>query len=548
MPTSSPLAEFLKRENEIPESIYLRQPYEAVWKTWTWTQAGDEVRRIAQGLRSLNLPEKSHIAILSKNCAQWIMTDIAIMMAGYISIPIYPTLSANAIHPILLHSDTKAIMIGKLDDFNSQKDGIPADVIKISMETYGIKADYTLENFIAQHQPLKEIYSWQKDEIFTIIYTSGTTGKSKGVMHTVEAFDTVLRTAVADLALPQRPILFSYLPLSHIAERIGIEMNGFYTGATISFAESLESFSKNLSDTQPSIFFAVPRIWGKFREKILEKLPQKKLNLLLSIPIINRVIKKKIKKNLGLSNASHIYSAAAPLSLDIMLWFDKLGITILQAYGMTEDCVQSHYCTPAANKYGTVGKPLSGIEVKIADDGEIRKKCKGDMKGYYKEKEMTAEMFDEQGFLKTGDMGEYDKDGYLLITGRVKDQFKTDKGKYISPSAIEIQILADTDIEQACVVGTGVPQPMALITLSDSGKKNSKEDLNNSLIALMATVNASLEKFEMLEKIIIMKENWSIDNGLITPTLKVKRNEVEKIHLPNYPSWFNEKDDIIWEK
>jgi len=546
--SSSPLAQFLKWEKEIPNDIFLRQPFDGVWKTWTWAQAGNEARRIAQGLKSLNLPAKSHIAILSKNCAQWILSDLAIMVAGYISIPIYPTLTAHSIQPILEHSDTKAIILGKLDDFDLQKDGIPADVIQISTETYGIKTSHTLENFIAQQTPLNEIYNWQQDEIFTIIYTSGTTGKSKGVMHSIGAFDTVIDIALKDLRLPIHPQLLSYLPISHIAERIGIEINGLYTGATISFAESLESFAKNLAEVQPDLFFAVPRIWGKFREKILQKLPQKKLNLLLSIPIIKGVIKKKIRKNLGLARASHIYSAAAPLSLDLLLWYDKLGISICQAYGMTEDCVYSHYCSPHQNLYGSVGKALTGLQVKISEDGEIREKSVSNMKGYYKEKEMTAETFDEEGYLRTGDMGEYDKDGYLFITGRVKDLFKTDKGKYISPAPIELKILADTDIEQVCVVGTGVPQPMALVTLSDSGKQRSKEELVQSLSGLLNTINPSLEKFEMLEKIIIMKGNWTIANGLITPTLKVKRNEIEKIHLPKYPAWFDEKDLIVWEK
>jgi long-chain acyl-CoA synthetase len=209
--------------------------------------------------------------------------------------------------------------------------------------------------------------------------------------------------------------------------------------------------------------------------------------------------------------------------------------------------VYSHFCSPHLNRFGTVGKALPNIEVKIADDGEIRKKCKADMKGYFKEKELSEAMIDENGFLKTGDIGEYDKDGYLTITGRVKDIFKTDKGKYISPGPIETQILADTNIEQACVVGTGVPQPIVLVTLSDAGKTLPVDELKANLNKLVDEINQALEKFEMLEKVVIMKENWTIANNLITPTLKVKRNEIEKIHLKTYPEWYNEKGKIIWE-
>ena len=547
MIASSPLDQFLKWEKEIPDTIYLQQPFSDIWKTWTWADVGDESRKLAAALQALGIPAKSHIAILSKNCAHWIMADLAIMMAGFISIPIYPTLSDHAIQIILEHSETKAIIIGKLDDYASQRNGIPRSIIKIGVQGYRINEPFSWEEMVKNNKPVNEIYSWQKDDLLTIIYTSGTTGMSKGVMHTAGNFDIALTTAIKDLQLPLHPDLFSYLPLSHIAERVGIEMNSFYTGARISFAESLESFSGNMAHIQPHLFFAVPRIWAKFREGILSKLPQKKLNLMLAIPVINSVIKKSIKKKLGLLRATHIYSAAAPISLDLLKWFDKLGITILQAYGMSEDCVYAHFCRPDANRFGSVGLPIKGLQVKITADGEIRVKSEGNMKGYYHEPALTAQTFDEENFLKTGDMGEIDKDGYLFITGRVKDQFKTDKGKYISPAPIEIKILSNTDIDQACVVGTGIPQPIALVSLSDTGKKKLKDELINSLNATLSTINPFLEKFEMLEKIVIMNESWTIANGMITPTLKVKRNEIEKIHLPKYPKWFDKEGKVIWE-
>ena len=544
---SSPLEQFLKWEKENPDRIFLRQPINGVWKIWTWKQAADEARRIAQGFHSLGLKEGDHIAILSKNCAQWIIADIAIMMAGCISIPIYPTLSATAIEPILIHSESKAIVIGKLDDFASQSNGIPASMIRISVAMYGIKEKYTIEDLIERNEPITNCYSWKEDEILIIIYTSGTTGKSKGVMHAAGSFGEVLFPAIPELELPHQPELISYLPLSHIAEKIGVEMNAFFTCATISFAESLETFSKNLAEIQPTLFFAVPRIWQKMREGILSKLSQRKLDLILSIPFVNSFFKKKIKKKMGFSRVTHFYSAAAPISVELQQWYEKLGIIIYQAYGMTEDCVNSHFCGPKAYKFGTVGKALPGVKVKIAEDGEIRLKSDANMKGYYKEPQMTEEAFDGDNYLKTGDMGEYDSDGFLKITGRVKDQFKTDKGKYISPAPIEVKLLSNTDVEHACVVGTGVPQPMALVCLSESGKKKTKDDLIKDLTQSLDFINPSLEKFERIEKMVIIKENWTIANNMITPSLKVKRNEIEKIHLPKYPEWYNKSGTVIWE-
>jgi long-chain acyl-CoA synthetase len=544
--SSSPLTRFLEWEKQIPDSLFLRQPFNGEWKTWTYRQAGDEIRRIARGIDAQNYPKGSRIALLSKNCAHWIMSDLAIMMAGHVSVPLYATITAHTIHQILEHSESKMIIVGKLDDYSPQRQGIPDNVYRLGIEAYGIDEEHSWEVWLKNYEPLPEVYDWKGEELLTIMYTSGTTGKPKGVMHTVGNFNSTLTTAIPELGIPKNPVLFSYLPLSHIAERMGIEMMGIYQGGNFSFPETLESFPKNLSDTQPSHFFAVPRIWAKFQEKILEKLPQKKLNTLLRIPIVSTLIKKKIQKGLGLSRAERIFSGAAPISTDLLRWYDSIGITILQAYGMTEDCVYAHFNRPGANRHGTVGKPLQGLQVKIADNGEIRVKCPGLTKGYYKEPELTKELFDEEGFLKTGDQGEI-SDGFLTITGRVKDLFKTDKGKYIAPSPIEMRMLANPDIEQVCVVGMGVPQPIALTVLSAAGKVKTKEQLIQSLSRTLEELNPELETHERVEKCVIMKHDWSVENNLLTPTLKVKRNEVEKIHLPHYPKWYHEDGRVVWE-
>lgn len=544
---SSPLQEFLRNVQQIPNEVFLRQPFNGQWKEWTWKQADDECRRMAAAIKSLGLPEKTHIAVLSKNCAHWVMADLAIMMAGCVSIPIYPTLTAHAIQPILEHSDAKAIFIGKLDDFSTQEEGIPPSFIRIGFDDYEQKQQYNWNELIAQHQPLQDLHHWTADEILTIIYTSGTTGNPKGVIHTAGNFDAVLTVAIKELGLPKRSNMFSYLPLSHIAERTGIEFDGLYSGSVISFSESIQTFAKNVEEIQPEVFFAVPRLWGKFREGILHKIPQKKLSMLLSIPLVNTFIKKSIRKKLGLSRASHIYSAAAPISVEMLQWYDKLGITIIQALGMTEDCVYAHFERPYAYRHGSVGKPFEGLHVKISEEGELRVKSPSIMKGYYKEPELTAEVFDEEGYLRTGDICEYDHDGFLFVTGRAKDQFKTDKGKYISPAPIELKLMANTDIEHVCVVGMGIPQPIALVTLSEAGKLKSKQEIVESITASLNSVNPSLEHYEWVEKAIIMKENWSIENGLLTPTLKVKRNQVEKLHQPFYTTWFDHHETVFWE-
>lgn len=548
MNASTPLQQFLKWEKEIPQQLFLRQPFNGQWKPWTYQQAGDEIRRIATGLKSLNFPAGSNIALISKNCAHWVMADLAIMMAGHVSVPLYATLTAASIQQILEHSESKLIIVGKLDNYAAQKPGIPASVATLGMEAYGTMEAHTWEKWTTQFEPIQQPHVWKSNDLLTIMYTSGTTGKPKGVMHQVSAFDTTVQQGTKELGIQMHPYIFSYLPMSHIAERMGIEMMGIYQGGTFSFPETLESFPKNLADTQPTHFFAVPRIWAKFQEKILEKLPQKKLNTLLAIPLVSTLIKNKIKKGLGLSRAKQIFSGAAPISIDLLKWFDSIGVRILQAYGMTEDCVYAHFNRNDANRHGTVGKPLQGLQVKISGEGEIRVKCPGLTLGYYKEPELTKELFDEEGYLKTGDQGEISPDGFLKITGRVKDQFKTDKGKYIAPTPIEMKLLSNPDIEQVCVVGMGIPQPIALTVLSAAGKAKSKDDLIKSLSATLDLVNPSLESYEKLEKMVVMNGDWTVENGLLTPTMKVKRNEVEKIHLPKYPSWYHtQPGTVVWE-
>jgi long-chain acyl-CoA synthetase len=550
MPANNLVHMFVRWERETPESIFFRQPVSGEWKTWTFKQAGDEIRRIAAGLQAMNLPARSNIAILSKNCAHWIMADLAIFMAGHVSVPLYANSSAASIHQILEHSESKAIFVGKLDEYADQKKGIPAGVQTISIPFYGISDGITWDSMLAKNEPLAEIAERGEEELLTIMYTSGTTGVPKGVMFNSKAFHHTSTILVKYLhqweKLPNHPRLFSYLPLCHIAERNLTEMLGCYTGATISFVESLDTFARDLASVQPDLFFGVPRIWAKFQEKILEKMPQQKLDTLLKIPIISSIVKKSIKKKLGLSKAGLKGTAAAPIPVSLLKWFDKLGITLREIYGMTENCALSH-SNQKEIRFGTVGEAMESVEVKLSEEQEILTRSVALMMGYYKEPEMTAQVMMADGFLRTGDQGRIDADGFLTITGRVKDLFKTDKGKYISPAPIEMKLLKNSDIEQVCVVGMGIPQPIALVNLSAAGNAKSKEEIIKSLTASIEEVNPTVEHYEHLKKIVIMKDLWTINNGMMTPTMKVKRNEVEKLKVPHYPEWYAKEGMVVWE-
>ncbi|MFT5070559.1 MAG: long-chain acyl-CoA synthetase [Chitinophagales bacterium] len=542
----TPLEAFLKWEKQTPNLIFLKQPLDGKQVTYTFEEAGQEARKLASYLASLNLAKRSHIALLSKNCAHWIISDLAIMMADHVSIPIYPTLNAASMNQVLVHSEAQVIIIGKLDNFESQRSGIP-NIHRIGIGLFGIQEGKLWEDIVKEEKPLMDMPNPDLDELHTIIYTSGTTGNPKGVMHSIGNFAGSVNEFTKKIELDDHPKLFSYLPLAHVAERMAIGTLGIYKGAEYSFAESLETFAFNLGECQPDLFFAVPRIWTKFQEKILEKLPQKKLSFLLKIPIINSIIKKKLKQKLGLGNAKYCISGAAPLAASLIRWYQTIGIAIIEAYGMTEDCILSHRNLPDDYKIGSVGKPWSSVTVKLTPEGEICVKNNCLFKGYFKAQDITASVFDADGFFKTGDCGEYDQDGFLTIIGRVKDQFKTDKGKYISPSPIELKFSKNKNIEQICLVGTGLPQPIALITLSELGQTKTKNELSESLVQTLEVMNPKFEKHEKIKKMIVMKSDWNVENGLTTPTLKVKRSSIEKIHRDSYLSWFAMSDTIIFE-
>jgi long-subunit acyl-CoA synthetase (AMP-forming) len=369
----------------------------------------------------------------------------------------------------------------------------------------------------------------------------------KGVMHSFKSFALVAYNSIPYLGFKKEDRFFSYLPLSHVAERVLVETISLYVGGEVSFAESLQKFAKNLAEAKPTVFLGVHRIWSKFQQGILAKMPQKKLDTLLKIPIVSGLVKRNIRKGLGLAKATNILTGAAPTPPALIKWFESIGIKIQEAYAMTENCCYSHVSVNNKIKLSYVGQPLPNCSVKLGDDGEILIKHEALMTGYYKEPAMTTEAFTTDGFLKTGDEGFIDEDGFLKITGRVKDLFKTGKGKYVAPSPIEMQVASCTDIEQVCLVGSGLPQPITLVTLSDKGKRKTNEELQNELKYLLARVNANLDAHEKIEKIVVIKDEWSADNGLLTPSMKIKRREIERQYESKYEEWYKRKGALIWQ-
>ena len=543
---------FYHWEENTPDNIYLSQPVGDKYLNYTFKESGNQARRMAAALKIMNLPEKSHIGIVSKNCAHWIISDLAITMAGHISVPFYATLVAEQLNQVLVHSECKVLFVGKLDSWKSMKEGVPPSVKCIAYPSFyeGCPANEMDEwdSIIKGHSPLEENILPKYEDVATIIYTSGTTGVPKGVMLTFGATVSAITYTQNEIRLDtENARFFSYLPLCHIAERNIVESTSLATGGRVYFVDTLESFSKNLQTAMPTHFLAVPRIWTKFQLGILSKMSQSRLDLLLKIPFVKAVIKNKIQQGLGLANAKVILTGAAPMPPSLLDWYKKLGITIREAYGMSEN-VGAHSMMPAnAIKSGTVGKPYEKVITRIdPETGEIQMKSPWNTIGYYKESILTEGLY-KDGYLCTGDMGEIDSEGYLKITGRVKDMFKSAKGEYIVPAPIENMLAVNPVLEQVCVVGAGLPQPIALIVLSDIGKNMDRQSVIESLETTLKRVNPSFKSYEALSKAVVVKEMWSVENNMLTPTMKIKRNIVEKHYHDKIEQWAELNEDVVFE-
>lgn len=543
MPIQS-LANFAENQ---PDRIYWRQPVDGVYHETTWAEAYDKTLRLAAGFRALGLEPGDRVAILSENCAEWFLTDFALTAAGLISVPIYFTAGDKTISYVLEHSEAKAIVIGKLADFSAVESVVSDDFLTIGMPYPTMACKVQLLQLIEDNEPLQDVAEPGPDDMFSITYTSGSTGNPKGV---VLSFRNIIFGATAVNNLGERPEhekVMSYLPLAHITERALIEYGSIYNGGTVTFNESLETFVRDLKSARVTFFLSVPRLWMKFQAGILAKMPQQKLDRLLKIPFVSGMVKKKIKEQLGLSEVISCGSGSAPIAQSILEWYEKLGIEISEGWGMTELTGLASTQFPfRADKLGTIGRAVDGLEIKTSEEGEILVRGDGVFTEYYKDPATTAETFTEDGWMRTGDRATMDDEGYLRITGRVKELFKSGKGKYVAPVPIESLMVQNQLIDQICVMGSGLPKPMAVLVLSpETSAGLSQDEISNSLAETLQKVNSGLEKHEVLGGLCIAKEAWTVENGMLTPTLKIKRDVLEEQYSGLISHGSGEK--VVWE-
>ena len=550
------------------------------WKATSWQTYADEVKTAGKALMALGFAPGDSVSILGFNRPEWIITDVATMAVGGTATGVYTTCSPEEVQYIVDHAESAVVLVENQQQWKkvrAQRDRLPRLKHVVAMKGAGIEGEGVLswEEFMARGSGVSDadffarVDALQPDGLATLIYTSGTTGPPKGVMLTHDNLYWTATTMNGLVESRNDDRLLSYLPLSHIAEQ-QLSIHGpIVTGASIYYAESLDKVAENLREVQPTLIFGVPRIWEKIHAGVSEKLGQatgfKKtlvdwvrkvcarktalenrgetmgLGLALQYKLADRLVLSKLKPAIGLGQARACISGAAPIAKEVLEFFASLDIVIAEVYGQSEDSGPTSINLPGKTRLGTVGARIPGIEVKIAEDGEILVRGRNVFAGYFKEKAATDEALVD-GWLRSGDLGEFDKDGFLVITGRKKDIIITAGGKNIAPKNIEAALKNNRLVAEAVVIGDRRKFLTALIALDEQAtasflkEKSASSSLppheNDVVLKEIARaveeVNSHLGQVETVKKFTILPRNLTIEHGELTPTLKVKRKMINQ--------------------
>jgi long-chain acyl-CoA synthetase len=552
------------------------------WQVITWAEYGRTVECLAAGLAGLGVSPGDRVGILSGNQHRWHEADMAVLSLGAVTVPVYPTSASSQVAYVLGHSKSSVCFVENRDQlakvllrraelprlrhvvvFEPAGEGLDDAFVLDFDELVSIGADVLARDPDAVAERAS---ATRPDSLATVVYTSGTTGPPKGAMITHANLMATLRslTAVIDIGPDDR--FLSFLPLSHVAERVVSHFGQVASGGETTFARSLATVAEDLRACRPTIFFAVPRVWQKFQEGILERLSgaPRPVRLLferylalglgrvaadqegapwsvvdrLRYELLDRTLGARLRSELGLDRARICVSGAAPIHPDIIRWFHAIGLPVAEVYGQTEDCGPTSLNRPGRIRIGTVGEPLPGVEVRIADDGEILVRGGNVCAGYLDDERATRELIDAEGWMHSGDLGSLTPDGYLVITGRKKDLIITASGKNISPQELETALEAEPLVSHAVVIGEGRPYLTALFTLDAEelarwatarGKIVAPEaladdpDVHEAIAAAVERVNASHARVEQIKHWRILPRDFTVTAGELTPTLKVKR-------------------------
>ena len=542
-----------------PDRVFLTQPIGGGQVVdITWGQALDEARRMASHLKDSGLQAGEMVAMLAKNSAHFILTELAIWMAGGTTVAIFPTETADNIRYVLQHCEARWLFIGKLDDWATQQTGVPAGLRRIALPLSPVTDGDSWDAIVQRSAPMPGRPARRPEDLAMLLYTSGSTGQPKGVMQTFAAITAATQGIVdwglkLDGGLVVEHRALSYLPLAHCFERAWVECAALMSGHTqLYFSESLATFMDDLKRARPTVFVSVPRLYTKFQQGVLARMPAAQLDAMLDNPAMAPAVGKQVLASLGLDAVTRAGTGSAPMPPALMTWYSRLGLALYDGYAMTEDFAYSHTSSAEAHAPGRVGRPNPGVRSRLAEDGEILVLSPGRMKGYYKDPELTAESWTADGYFKTGDLGAYDERGLLQLTGRKKELFKTAKGKYVAPAPIEGRLAAHPMVELALVAGSGHPAAHAMVLLNEMlrprivSEPALRAEVESELAALLDTVNAAVASHEHLQFIVVANEPWTMANGCLTPTMKIRRSRIDSSVAEAVAGWYDKTGPVVW--
>ncbi len=590
MPGETMSAMFWNAVQRRGPNIWLRQKHLGLWRSWTWNQSADAVREIAGGLMSLGFEKGDTASILANTVVEWVWADLAVLSAGGVSNGIYPTDAASQVHYLCDDSSTSFLFVEddeQLDKALEVRDQLPRvrKIVVFDMEglsgvddpdIISLKDLRTLgRTYNAQHPQAvqQRVDACKPEDLAILVYTSGTTGKPKGAMHlhsglvyTVRGFNTLISQDDTDERM-------CFLPLCHIAERLGGEYFGMYTGAKLNFVENPETIPENVREIAPTVFTAVPRVWEKFYSGVMISLKEAGLlqqaayawsigvgtdiaNKVLAAEPVSGWLKLKFKlaqvlalnnarKLIGIHRARFLVTGAAPISPDLVRWYLALGVPMLEVWGMTETCGASTGVPAHKMKPGSIGPAAGFNEVKLDPaTGEILVRGKNVFAGYLNLPEKTAEALTPDGWLHTGDVGVMDADGYFRITDRMKDIIITAGGKNITPSELENDLKFSPYITDAVVIGDKRAYLTVIIMIDQENVEKFAQDQDipfsnyTSLTRALEVqaliqseldrVNKKFARVEQIKKFFLLETQLTAEDEELTPTMKLKRKLVEK--------------------